>query len=40
MVFVGFLWTGAMIALWLIIFTLLNYAYPDSLIGKTLGQVK
>lgn len=40
MVFVGFVWSGAMIALWLIIFTLVAYAFPDSLAGKTLGIIK
>jgi hypothetical protein len=40
MVFVGFLWAGAMIALWLIVFTVVAYAFPNSLIGKTLAIIK
>lgn len=40
MVLIGFAYTGAVILLWLIIFTLIAYATPDSLIGRVLSIVK
>jgi hypothetical protein len=40
MLFVTFLFTGCMVFLWLTIFTLVSYAFPDSLTGRTFAVVK
>lgn len=37
---VGFLYSGAVVLLWLMIFTLISYAAPDSLAGRVFGIVK
>lgn len=36
----SFLYTGAVIGLWLIIFTLIAYAAPDSTLGKVFALIK
>lgn len=40
MLAVGFVYQGAVILLWLIIFTLIAYASPDSTIGRVFSIVK
>lgn len=31
---VGFLWFGAMLAIWLALYAVVRYAFPDSLPGR------
>lgn len=40
MILWGFLWFGANLILWLIIFTLIAYGSPKSWFGKTLAVIK
>lgn len=40
MIAIGFLWVFGNVVLCLIILTLLAYAWPDSLVGKTAGLIK
>lgn len=40
MVFVGFAWSFAMVTLVLIVYTLVAYAWPNSLIGTTAATIK
>lgn len=40
MIFIGFLWSFAMVCLSLIVLTLLGYAFPDSIVGKTASIIK
>lgn len=37
---VGFLWFGAMLAIWLGIYTVVAYAFPDTLPGRVAAVVK
>lgn len=40
MAFVGFAYILAMVVLALILLTLLAYAYPNNVVGKTAGVIK
>lgn len=37
---VGFFYSGAVVLLWLMIFTVISYVAPDSLPGRVFGIVK
>lgn len=40
MIGIGFIWAGAVIFLWLLIFTLIAYTWPDSVAANVLSIVK